>query len=94
MVVGDLVDYLRQHLQLGYDIHELKLQLVRFGHSPKMVEEALEVVRKDALEGLPAPPLPLHVPSKAHVWLLTPALLFVMLFSIGVIVALLRNSAI
>jgi len=93
MVVGDLVEYLREHLALGYDLHELKLQLVRYGHSPKTVEEALEVLKKDALNALPSPPLPGHVPSAAHIWLLMPALLFVVLFSIGLIVTLLRNPA-
>jgi len=92
MVVGDLVDYLREHLALGYEINDLKLQLVRYGHSPKMVEEAMEIVRKDALAELPAPPVPGGIASMAHVWLITPALLFVMLFSVAVVVALLRSS--
>ncbi len=91
MVVGDLVEYLREHLALGYDIHELKLQLLRYGHSPKTVEEAMEVIKSDALGGLPQPPLPSHVSSSAHIWLVLPAVLFVMLFSIAVVLALLRN---
>ncbi len=91
MVVGDLVEYLREHLALGYDLHELKLQLLRYGHSPKTVEAALEVIRNDALDRLPSPSLPSHISSSAHVWLLLPAVLFVMLFSIAVVIALLRS---
>jgi hypothetical protein len=93
MVVGELVEYLKEHLELGYDINELKLQLVRYGHSPKTVEEALEVIRKEALSELPQPPLPGHIATSAQIWLLTPALLFVLLFSIGVIAFILRNPA-
>lgn len=93
MVVGDLVDYLRTHLSLGYDLHELKLQLVRYGHSPKMVEEAMGILKKDALAELPAPPMPDSPPSMAHIWLITPALLFVLMFSIAVVVALIRSNA-
>ncbi len=93
MVVGDLVEYLREHLQLGYDLAELKLQLVQYGHSPAMVNEAVEIIKKDALNTLPSPPLPGHVPSTAHIWLLTPALLFVLVFSIAMLAALLRNPA-
>lgn len=91
MVVGELVDYLREHLALGYELHDLKLQLVRYGHSPKMVEEALDILKKDALNALPSPSVPVHVPSTAHIWLLMPALLFVFLFSIAIVVSLLRN---
>jgi hypothetical protein len=93
MVVGDLVDYLKEHIALGYDINELKLQLVRYGHSAKNVEEALEILRKDALNGLPQPPLPQGSSVAAHTWLLMPAILFVLLFSIGMIVYVLRNTA-
>jgi hypothetical protein len=93
MVVGDLVDYLREHLALGYDVHELKLQLVRYGHSPKMVNEALEILKKEALDALPPPDMPDHIPSAAHLWLLAPALLFVLMFSIAIIASLLRNPA-
>lgn len=93
MVVGDLVDYLREHLELGYDIADLKLQLVRFGHSPKIVEEALHVLKNEALHALPSPPVPRDFSSKANVWLIAPAVLFALLFSIGVVVSLLRNSA-
>ncbi len=93
MVVGDLVDYLKEHVALGYDIDELKLQLVRFGHSAKNVEEALDIMRKEALNELPQPPLPNQVNSSAHTWLLMPAILFVLLFSIGMIVFVLRNTA-
>jgi len=93
MVVGDLVEYLREHLELGYDIHELKLQLVRYGHSAKNVEEALDVLRKDALNGLPSPSLPEHIATAAHIWLLMPAMLFVLMFSIGLIMFFLRNPA-
>ncbi len=93
MVVGDLVDYLREHLALGYDINELKLQLVRYGHSPKMVNEAMDVIRREALDGLPAPSIPKNMTSLAHVWLVMPALLFVLLFSMAVIVKLLQNPA-
>ncbi|MEM4239927.1 MAG: hypothetical protein QXM31_02745 [Candidatus Woesearchaeota archaeon] len=93
MVVGELVEYLKEHLALGYDLHELKLQLVRYGHSPKNVEEALEILKKEALSSLPQPPLPSHVPPAAQSWLLTPALLFILLLSIGVIVYFLRNPA-
>lgn len=93
MVVGDLVDYLREHLALGYDLHELKLQLVRYGHSPAMIEEALDILKKEALDSLPSPSVPRHVPSTAHIWLLAPALLFVLLFSIAMVAALLRNPA-
>ena len=89
MVVGDLADYLREHLALGCDLHDLKLQLVRYGHSPKMVEEALDILRKDALRELPAPPVPDETQSMAHVWLITPAVLFVLLFSIAVVASLL-----
>ncbi len=94
MVVGDLVEYLREHVALGYDINELKLQLVRFGHSAKNVEEALDILKKDALNELTSPSLPKHVNSSAHTWLLMPAVLFVLLFSIGAIVFVLRNSAV
>ncbi|MEM4246903.1 MAG: hypothetical protein QXR48_01340 [Candidatus Woesearchaeota archaeon] len=93
MVVGELVDYLKEHLALGYDIHELKLHLVRYGHSPKNVEEALEILKREALNELPQPPLPPTSSVSAHTWLLMPAILFVLLFSIGVIVFLLRNTA-
>ncbi len=91
MVVGELVEYLREHIALGYDLHELKLQLLRYGHSARTVEDALEVIRKDALDKLPSPSLPLHVSSSAHTWLVLPAVLFVVLFSIAVVIALLRN---
>ncbi len=91
MVVGDLVDYLREHLAIGYDVHDLKLQLVRYGHSPKMVEEALDILKKEALDALPSPSLPGSVPSQAHIWLLMPALLFILFFSITMVVSLLRN---
>jgi hypothetical protein len=91
MVVGDVVDYLREHLALGYDPHELKLQLVRFGHSPKTVEEASDILRREALASLPAPAVPvLRSPSIAHFWLLAPVVLFVLMFSVGVVVSLLR----
>ncbi len=93
MVVGELVDYLKEHLELGYDINELKLQLVRYGHSAKNVEEAMEILRKEALGSLPQPPLPEGSSVSGQTWLLTPALLFVLVFSIGVIVYLLRNPA-
>lgn len=93
MVVGDLVGYLREHLALGYDINELKLQLVRYGHSPKMVNEAMEVIKREALDDLPSPSLPKSVPSMAHVWLVMPALLFALLFSIAIIVQILQNPA-
>jgi hypothetical protein len=93
MVIGDVVDYLREHLELGYDVADLKLQLVRFGHSPKIVEEALRVLKNEALHALPSPPVPGSISSKANVWLIAPAVLFALLFSIGVIVALLRNTA-
>lgn len=93
MVVGDLVEYLREHIALGYDLSELKLQLVRYGHSAKNVEEALDVVRRDALSELPQPPLPGHIPSSAATWVLTPVLLFVMILAIGMIAFLLRNPA-
>ncbi len=91
MVVGDLMQYLREHLALGYDIHDLKLQLVRYGHSPKMVEEALDILKKEALDSLPTPSLPRYASSIAHIWLLAPALLFVLIFSIAIVVSLLRN---
>ena len=94
MAVGDVVEYLREHLALGYDIAELKLQLVRFGYSPKMVEEALTALSAEALENLPQPPLPEQPMSRAHIWLLTPVILFVLLFSISIIVSLLRNPSV
>lgn len=93
MVIGDLVDYLREHLSLGYDISELKLHLVRYGHSPKMVEEAVDVIKKEALSQLPSPTVPGSF-SRANIWLITPAILFALLFAIGVIVSLLKNPAI
>lgn len=93
MVIGDLVEYLQEHIALGYDLHELKLQLVRYGHSAKNVEEALDVIRKDALNGLPQPPLPGQIPSSASIWIFMPALLFALLLGIGVIAFMLRNSA-
>ena len=93
MVVGDLVNYLREHIALGYDIHELKLQLIRYGHSAKNVEEAMAILKEDALNKLPQPPLPAGSSVSAHTWLLMPAVLFVLLFSIGVIVFVLRNPA-
>jgi hypothetical protein len=91
MVVGDLVEYLREHLALGYDLHELKLQLVRYGHSAKMVEEALDVLKKEALNDLPSPPLPHATWRSAHAWLLAPAVLFMLVVAIGLVVALLKN---
>jgi hypothetical protein len=91
MVVGELVEYLKEHLELGYDINELKLQLVRYGHSAKNVEEAVEVLRKEALSELPSPSVPSSFSSAAHMWLLTPALLFVLMVSIGLLVYLIRN---
>ena len=94
MVVGDLVEYLKEHLELGYNINDLKLQLVSYGHSPKIVDEALDVLRVEALDSLPSPNIPQQMPSTAHIWLLAPAVLFVLLFSIGVIVNLLKNPAI
>lgn len=91
MVVGDLVDYLREHLALGYDVHDLMLQLVRYGHSPKMVEEALGIIKKEALDDLPSPSIPRPVSSQARIWLLIPALLFMLFFSIAMVASLLRN---
>lgn len=91
MVVGDLMDYLREHLALGYNLHDLKLQLVRYGHSPKMVEEALGVLKKEALDAIPSPSLPSHVPSRARTWLFMPAMLFMLLFTIAIVVSLLKN---
>lgn len=91
MVIGDLVDYLREHLALGYELSELKLQLVRYGHSPKMVAEAIDVLKREALGALPSPAIPYAIGSVAHVWLLAPAALFVLLFSIAVVVSLLKT---
>ena len=93
MVVGDVVDYLREHLALGYDIHELKLQLVRYGHSSKTVEDAIDVLKREALAALPQPPVPVsESSSKAHIWLLTPAALFAFLFAVAVMVSLLKTQ--
>ncbi len=94
MVIGDLVGYLKEHLELGYNINDLKLQLVSYGHSPKIVDEAMDVLKMEALDSLPAPMIPQEIPSTAHIWLVAPAILFVMLFAVGVIVNLLQNPAI
>jgi hypothetical protein len=94
MAASELVEYLREHLGLGYGIDELKLQLVRYGHPAVAVNEAVEAVKKEALDSLPSPGVPLRMQSSANAWLFAPALLFVLLFSIGVIVAILRSSAV
>jgi len=94
MVVSELVEYLREHVALGYSVDDLKLQLVNFGHSTKNIEEAMNVLSQEALESLPAPSLPGGVSSMAHFWLLAPAMLFMLLFSIGVVVAVLRTPVI
>ena len=85
---------MKEHLELGYDLHDLKLQLVQYGHSPKMVEEAMSVLKYEALDSLPTPSVPKNMPSTAHIWLLAPAFLFVLVFSIAVVVSLLRSPAI
>lgn len=81
MVIVDLVDYLKEHLALGYDISQLKLHLLRYGHSARTVNDAVEVLKREALNSLPPPPLPRSISTSAGIWLVAPITVFALLFS-------------
>lgn len=86
---GELIRYLKEHLDLGYPLDELKLHLASYGLPTKTINKAVSVVKEDALSSMPAPPLPQDWSSTAHVWLLMPAVFFVFIFGVLLLAGLL-----